>query len=170
MPYLLVIVTLFAADGIVKYHVESARTEGEEMPVAGGRIILKKFHNRGAMFGMGGRDQHGIAMLSLTFSAFLTGMFAAVCARKGNRLLKTGLALLLGGAYSNTYDRLRRKYVVDHFSFHIDPERCRSRFMKKAAERCNMIVFDLSDLGIFTGAVLFVLSEIGRKGPAQEAD
>ena len=34
--------------------------------------------------------------------------------QKGKAALKLGLAFLLGGAFSNTYDRLKRKYVVDY--------------------------------------------------------
>ena len=48
-------------------------------------------------------------------------------------MLKTGLSLILGGAYSNTYDRLFRKYVVDYVSFEVRNPRLRN------------IVFNLSD-------------------------
>ncbi len=59
-------------------------------------------------------------------------------------MLKTGLALILGGAYSNTCDRLRRKYVVDYVTF----------------PKISTIVFNLSDFGIIIGAVLLVVSEL----------
>ena len=63
---------------------------------------------------------------------------------KGKRLLKTGLALILGGAYSNTYDRLRRKYVVDYITF----------------PKISTVVFNLSDFGIMIGAMLLTISEL----------
>ena len=44
------------------------------------------------------------------------GSAGGVCAElgmRGKKLLKAGLSLLLGGAFSNTYDRVMREYVVD---------------------------------------------------------
>ncbi|MDE7359775.1 MAG: signal peptidase II, partial [Lachnospiraceae bacterium] len=64
---------------------------------------------------------------------------------------KAGLALLLGGAYSNTYDRLTRKYVVDYVSFPVKNRRIRR------------IVFNISDFCIMIGALLLVLGETRRK-------
>ena len=54
---------------------------------------------------------------SLAFTLILTVVFIVSLGRRGNNLLRLGLALLLGGAFSNTYDRLRRGYVVDYVSF-----------------------------------------------------
>ena len=56
-----------------------------------------------------------------------------------------GLSVLLGGSFSNTYDRLKRKYVVDYFSFNV---KC-----------CGIrrIVFNISDFCIMIGAAMAVL-------------
>ena len=62
-------------------------------------------------------------------------------------MMKTGLALLLGGALSNTYDRLKRKYVVDYFSFGVKWKRLRN------------IVFNISDFCILAGTLLTVLGQ-----------
>lgn len=114
------------------------------------------------MLNVGDRNQHLVALLSLVFSAFVTGIFAATLGRKGKGLLKTGLALMLGGAYSNTYDRLARKYVVDYFSIHlVDPQKCGSRLLRKIDDKFSSIVFNLGDFGIIIGAMLLVISESG---------
>ena len=55
------------------------------------------------------------------------------------------LALLLGGSFSNTYDRLRRKYVVDYLSFPVKWKWFRD------------IVFNISDFCIIIGALLAAL-------------
>lgn len=72
-------------------------------------------------------------------------LFAAAFTFRGNRLLKAGLAFLLGGAYSNTYDRLARKYVVDYVSFPVKNKKIRN------------IVFNISDFCIVIGALLMVI-------------
>lgn len=61
------------------------------------------------------------------------------------------MALLLGGAYSNTYDRLTRKYVVDYVSFPVKNARLRK------------IVFNVSDFCIMIGALLLAIGESKRK-------
>ena len=62
-------------------------------------------------------------------------------------MLKFGLSLLLGGAFSNTYDRLRRGYVVDYFRLNVP------------AKRIWNLIFNISDFCIVIGAVLVVLGE-----------
>ncbi len=157
MPYLMIAASLFTTDGIIKFWIERKKKDGEETPMANGKIVIKKYHNKGAMFDMGNKNQHNIAMLSLVFSAFMTGIFTATLEKQDKRLLKTGLAFIIGGAYSNTYDRLKRKYVVDYVSFHINTEKCRQKIVQKLAEKWNGVVFNLSDFGIFAGALILTL-------------
>ena len=72
-------------------------------------------------------------------------LFVVSLGHRGNRLLRVGLALLLGGAFSNTYDRLKRKYVVDYLSFGV-----RWKGLRR-------IVFNVSDFCILIGAMLSAL-------------
>ena len=69
-------------------------------------------------------------------------LFLFLLREKGSRGLKLGLALILGGGASNLCDRLTKGHVVDYFSF-------KSRF-----PRLQRIIFNLSDLFIFLGALL----------------
>lgn len=145
MPYIMTLVSLFAADSAMKSWIEKTDTvsEFQERTVFQG-VAFKRYHNRGAMMNLGEERQQLVAVLSLVFSAFVTGIFAVTLGMKGKRLLKTGLALILGGAYSNTYDRLRRKYVVDYITF----------------PKISTMVFNLSDFGIMIGAMLLTISEL----------
>ena len=145
MPYIMTLVSLFAADSAMKSWIEKTDTVSEiqESTVLQG-VAFKRYHNRGAMMNLGEERQQLVAALSFVFSAFVTGIFAVTLGMKGKRLLKTGLALILGGAYSNTYDRLRRKYVVDYITF----------------PKISAVVFNLSDFGIMIGAVLLIISEL----------
>lgn len=78
----------------------------------------------------------------------MTGVYVGTLGTRGRHMLKTGLSLILGGAYSNTYDRLFRKYVVDYVSFEVRNPRLRN------------IVFNLSDFGIMIGSCLLVISQM----------
>ena len=136
--YTLLAVAIFILDLFIKNHIENTRTEGEEEAVLGGRLLIRRYHNKGAFLNAGERRRGLVAVLFLlTFTC------------KGSRLLKAGLAFLLGGAYSNTYDRLMRKYVVDYVSFPVKNKKIRN------------IVFNISDFCIAVGALLMVLGSAG---------
>ena len=158
MPYIMTLVSLFVADSIIKYRIEKEKRPGEVTPCLNGKVVIKKYHNKGAMLNIGEQNQHFMAILSLVFSAFVTGIFVATLGMKGKKLLNTGLALILGGAYSNTYDRLRRKYVVDYLSFRINTDKINNNLCKRLAQKFNAIVYNISDFGIILGSMLLVCS------------
>ncbi len=161
--YIMAAAALFAADNMIKGHIEAGDEGGAKQGknMFGGRLHIQKYHNTGAMLNIGGRNERLVALLSLAFSAFVSGIFAATLTTKGNVLLKSGLSLLLGGAYSNTYDRLKRQYVVDYVSFRLPETQNKRLKMLKAA--LESVVFNISDFGIMIGAMLIVAGEMLRK-------
>lgn len=140
---------IFVLDLLLKNHIEKVKQEGEETTICGGRLLIRRYHNKGAMLDVGARRQDVVAVLSVALTLGLTVLFVLTFSCKGSRALKAGLAFLLGGAYSNTYDRLVRKYVVDYVSFPVQNTRIRQ------------IVFNLSDFCIMIGAFLMVLGSGG---------
>lgn len=138
-------VAIFVIDLCIKNHVERTRTEGETTPVCGDKLLLRKYHNEGAFLNAGERKRGFVSVLSLVLTLGATVLFLVTFTCRGNRMLKVGLALLLGGAYSNTYDRLVRRYVVDYVSFPVKNQKIRN------------IVFNISDFCIIIGALLIVL-------------
>lgn len=147
----MIIVWILLAAGVlfgdlwIKYQMEKRMKEGETRSLAGGRLLLRKHHNRGAILNLGQRRQPLIAVVSLVLTGVVAVLFVLSLGSRGNSLLRTGLALLLGGAFSNTYDRLRRKYVVDYLSFGVRWKRLRA------------VVFNISDFCIIIGALLAAL-------------
>lgn len=142
---------IFILDLLIKSRIEKTMEEGEEKPLCEGKLLLRKYHNRGAFLDLGEKRRGLVAMLSLGLTLFLTVIFLATFSFRSNAAMKAGLALLLGGAYSNTYDRLSRKYVVDYVSFPVKNKRLRR------------IVFNLSDFCIMIGAVLLAVGEIRKQ-------
>ena len=80
-------------------------------------IKIRKYHNPGAFLNIMQHKKKLLHAISIGFTLTITLFFLLTLCHKGNRVLKLGLALLLGGAFSNTYDRLSRNYVIDYFSF-----------------------------------------------------
>lgn len=139
-------VGIFLLDLLIKNYMEKHLEEGETRFFCKGRLLLKKYHNRGAFLDLGEKRQGAVALVSLLLTLFMTVIFLSTFSFRGNAALKAGLALLLGGAYSNTYDRLTRRYVVDYVSFPVKNERFRR------------IVFNISDFCILVGALLMTLA------------
>ena len=136
---------VFFGDLWIKSRIEKRMTEGETRALAGGCLLIRKHHNRGAVLNLGQHIQPLIAAISLALAGAVTVLFVFSLGSRGNNLLRVGLAFLLGGAFSNTYDRLRRRYVVDYFSFGVRWKRLRA------------VVFNVSDCFIIIGALLAAL-------------
>lgn len=136
---------VFLGDLWLKGWVEKRIKEGENRPLLSGKLIVRKHHNRGAMLNAGQKHRPFIAVLSLILTTVVAVLFLLSLGHRGNNLLRVGLSFLLGGAFSNTYDRLRRKYVVDYLSFGVKWPWFRE------------IVFNLSDFSIIIGALLAAL-------------
>ena len=135
---------IFGGEYTLKNHVEK-NVDKECKKILGGSILVRKYHNRGAVLNLGEQKRKAVAMLSLFLTVLLTVVFIVTLTRHGNSWLKAGLSLLLGGAFSNTYDRLKREYVVDYFNFNVTWEPLRN------------IVFNLSDFCILIGTMMAAL-------------
>ena len=140
-----IIASIFLGDLWIKNHIERTGVEGATKKILGGFLLIRKHHNRGVVLNFGQNRRVLVAAVStgLTVVAFL--LLVCSLGQRGNHLLRVGLALLLGGAFSNTYDRLHRKYVVDYVSFNVPWKRFRS------------IIFNISDFCIIIGALLAAL-------------
>ena len=143
MIYMIMIGIIFLFEWFIKNMAEAWGKEKEQKDIWRGRIYLTKYHNEGAFLNLGEKKRKLMAAISVLLTVFCLILFLLSLFQKGNGLLKAGLSLLLGGAFSNTYDRVKRKYVVDYFGF---------RF--KCFPGLSKIVFNLSDFFILVGAML----------------
>ncbi len=147
MGYMGLAAGIFLLELIVKNRIEKRKEEGKEETVCGGALLIRKYHNKGAFLNAGETKRGWVAFLSGALTAGILLVFMAASRQKGSRIFRTGLALLLGGACSNTYDRLKRGYVVDYFSFGV-----RWKWLRR-------IVFNVSDFCILAGALLAACSQ-----------
>lgn len=145
MFYLILIVFIFILEWKIKNYIEAVYDTSRQELIWKDKIRLRKYHNHGAFLNIMEKKKKILHIISIIFTLMISFFFLITLFHKGNHLLKLGLSLLLGGAFSNTYDRLSRNYVIDYFSF------C-SPFPK-----LNRIVFNLSDFCIIIGSLLVVL-------------
>lgn len=140
-----IVAAIFAGDMWIKNYIERTGIEGETRPLWNGRVLIRKHHNRGAVLNAGQTKRKLVAAISVVMTLAAVICFVVSLGQKGNHVLRIGLALLLGGAFSNTYDRLKRKYVVDYFSFGVKWKPLRN------------VIFNLSDFCIMIGALVTVI-------------
>lgn len=145
MQYLAVILGIFALESIIKKQIEETKAEGMEEKKCRGALLIRKHHNKGAFLNAGEENQKAVMVISVILTILLTVFYIMTLGNAGKGLLKWGLTFLLGGAYTNTYDRLTRKYVVDYVSFNVPFQWLRR------------IIFNIGDFCIMIGALLSVI-------------
>lgn len=150
MLYLGIIAGIFIVEFIIKTTVEKRAKWDSTKALLGGKILLKKHHNKGFMLNILEKRQKVVAIISLFLCLFLSGV-VILSGGKYNKLIKLGLSVILGGAYSNTYDRLFRKYVVDYVSLGVKNTKLRK------------VVFNLADFCIMIGTILVILGGISHE-------
>lgn len=118
LPWLVLSAIVIALDLYTKYVIQQLFVYGEHLPVTG-FFDLVRYHNTGAAFSFladAGGWQHGFfTAVSTLASAVMVYLLVKYPEKK---LFCFGLALLLGGALGNLYDRLTLGYVVDFLLFY----------------------------------------------------
>ncbi len=99
MIYVVIMAAVFLADYVIKDRIEKKDPKDVERTIVGGRIRLSRFHNTGMCMSIMKGRQKLVMAVSLIFTLLVTIYFIVTLTKGGSVLLKTGLALLLGGAY-----------------------------------------------------------------------
>lgn len=120
----------------------------KELEGTDGKIMLHKNHNDGFALGVYRSHPQMVKMVPLMVTSAVAGIFFWMHTQKGNVLGKLSMAMVLGGAISNLYDRMTRGYVVDYFSIQW--------------KKLKGVVFNLGDLFIFLGAAVLLVMEVIR--------
>lgn len=151
MLYTGIIAALSSLDLGIKWLIEQEKPEEfpKTLPHAKGKILLYRNHNAGFPFGF--LEQHAelVRMLPLAVISGLAGFLAAILPQKGKTVQKFGIAVILGGAVSNLYDRMIRHYVVDYFSIQCG--------------KLKKVVFNLGDIFVFLGSGILFGAEIVKE-------
>ena len=135
-------------DLYVKKSVEKKMPLGKEQEACGGCIKIRHVHNRG--FALNKVQDHPkvVKWVSIGALGSIAVYVLAIWKRSACVCEKFGAALILAGGISNTYERLKKGYVVDYFGF------------QTKWERFNRITFNLGDMFIFAGGLFLIVKEI----------
>ncbi|MDE7357892.1 MAG: signal peptidase II, partial [Lachnospiraceae bacterium] len=83
---------IFVLDLLLKNYMERNLEEGENRPFCKGRLLIRKYHNKGAFLDVGEKKQGLVTALSLGLTLFMTVIFLSTFTMRGNSTLKAGLA------------------------------------------------------------------------------
>jgi signal peptidase II len=128
----------------------------ETIPIIPSFFQLVHVRNTGAAFGIGANASSRLVPLLLNFGAIAVFFVVVVYALRSavsDRLLQTGLHLILGGAIGNLLDRFRFGYVVDFLDVYVGSK--------------HWPAFNVADSAICIGIALLFLDM--RKKPETES-
>ncbi|NLG05678.1 MAG: signal peptidase II [Clostridia bacterium] len=139
-------VALFLGDQIIKHNIEQKMELHEEKSILHNHVILTRYHNDGVALNILEKHKKIVAALSVGLSAFLSCLSIYLFTGRQKKvqpfMCQLAFIFLLSGAWSNTFDRVKKGFVVDYFYFNTKCKRLRN------------IVFNLADMFIFLGAFL----------------
>jgi signal peptidase II len=119
--------------------------------------------NTGAAFSFlssaGGWQQWLFGGLAMAVSVFITVYIWKL--PQHARLLSLSLALILGGALGNVYDRVTLGYVVDFIDVYLNHCGALGRFFPA----CHWPAFNVADSAITLGAILLVIDSFVNPEP-----
>jgi signal peptidase II len=146
----LVSLVVLVLDRVTKMAVAHA------LPLGGAHVVIPRVFrithvlNTGAAFSLFGdsASPDRVRWLLVGFSLLAAVIVAIVLLRMGRRITATtfGLALILGGAIGNAYDRIRTGSVIDFFEVHI--------------VHYHWPDFNIADSAIVCGGILLVLHSL----------
>jgi signal peptidase II len=123
LPYLLISAGIICLDAWTKWLVSTRIDMHDSIPIIPNLFQLVHVRNTGAAFGIGANAQSQIVPTLLNLGAiavFFVVVVYAFRAAVSDRLLQTGLHLILGGAIGNLIDRFRLGYVVDFLDVYVN--------------------------------------------------
>jgi signal peptidase II len=154
-PWLAIAALIALADHASKSVISANLRIGEAREITG-FFNLVLAHNRGAAFSFLSDAGGWQRTLFIVIAVLATAVIVAMLARhSGERLFSAGLALILGGALGNLWDRIALGYVVDFLDFH--------------AFGWHFWAFNLADSAITIGAGLLILDALRSAGAARKA-
>lgn len=139
-------------DITIKSCIENGITRKEERETLKGKVILRKVYNRGFGLNVLQNDPDTVKYVSSFAAIILTiTQLIQLMRKKGSKLKKIGLSLMTAGAWSNTFDRWLRGYVIDYIGF------------ENKNKKIEKITWNLGDFFLIAGGIIVSLGSLLHK-------
>jgi signal peptidase II len=160
IPYLFVAAAVIVLDAWTKWLVSTRIDLREAIPIIPNFLQLVHVRNTGAAFGIGANADSRIVPILLNIGAIGVFFIVVVYAFRAaitDRVLQSGLHLILGGAIGNLIDRFRLGYVTDFVDV----------YLNAGGQPHHWPAFNVADSAICIGIALLFFDM--RKKPEQAA-
>ena len=143
-----------AVDVVTKGFFNSSFAPGDVItePILG-LFRFRLVHNTGAAWGMFGDSTFALGVMSIVVCALLLA-YLIIASKSMNTGQVVGLALVFAGGIGNAIDRFTLGYVVDFIDFTF----------------IDFPVFNIADIGVTCGFVIFIASMLYAWRKADEHD
>ena len=149
MKFWLLALSVVALDQGTKALVRKKISPGDSVPVLKGKLHVTHVQNRGAAYGLLAGKPRLLLAGTVGVMVYFAGAFLRrVQTGKAGPADKAACALLLGGAFGNLTDRVKRRQVTDFVHVACVPQ---------------SPVFNVADAAIFAGAALYALRKLLEK-------
>lgn len=147
MIWIMIITAVFMIDCCIKKWAEENLQGKKRQHIGHTGCSLVLVHNKG-FAGSRMKEKPEIVKVIHTIILVLFGILCIFLGyfKKGNEMTAFGISMILGGGASNLYDRWKKGYVTDYLGLPV----------------AKKLVFNVSDLCIFAGAVLAILGEMKK--------
>jgi len=155
-PYLILVALTLVLDRWTKSWIQNQFDVNASVPLIDGFFNITYVRNTGVAFGIfSSISSPAKSLLLSVFTAFAAVVVITYSVRSParNRVLQGALALILGGALGNLYDRLAYGYVVDFLEFYLGPYHWPS--------------FNVADSAISIGVVLLAFEIFRNETPGR---
>ena len=146
LPFSIAAVVL-VLDQASKLIVEHGIAKWESVPVIPGFFNLVHVLNKGAVFGFLNRTDitwQVYFFIAASLAAVAVILYLLRTEQYGDKMMLTGLGLLLGGALGNLFDRVRLGFVIDFLDFYV--------------REYHWPSFNVADIAITTGTLTLIVS------------
>jgi signal peptidase II len=155
--HILIALGVLALDRFSKWLVASRLTLHDTITVVPGFFRITHVENSGAAFGLFSDSSFEWKLTLLILFSLLALTVVSILLWKNSHIVNatgTALALILGGALGNLWDRMIAGHVVDFLDFYVGTYHWPS--------------FNVADSAIVVGAILLVADILFSKTPEQE--
>ena|SRR5438876_11950697 len=156
LTYFCLVLAVLISDRLTKFSIQNHFNLNDSATVIDGFFNITYVRNTGVAFGIFSSISSPIKSVLLSiFTALAAVVVVGYSLRSPvkNRLLQIALALILGGALGNLYDRLAYGYVVDFLEFYVRSYHWPS--------------FNVADSAISAGVLLLAIEILRNETPGR---
>lgn len=144
MIYIIAGSIIIAIDQLAKNYFSKNFEIGSFKEIIKNKFYFANVKNTGAAYGLLNKNPILLKLISI-FSIILVSLhFIDIFKEDKSKNIRFALAFILGGAFSNVFDRFKRKSVTDYFYIKV----------KKAP------IFNIADIFIFFGSLMLVFKTV----------